>query len=382
MKMPAEHIREEILKCGTISFARFMELALYCPETGYYERNQDNVGRGGDFITSVSTGSLFGELLAFQFAGWLEELKQFKIKNSKLKIIEAGAHDGKLAADILNWLQIHRPKLFSELEYGIIEPSPARQAWQKQTLKNFIRQVRWFDSLEDLKLKTQNSKLPGVLFSNELLDAFPIHRYGWDARAKNWFEWGVTLAGEKFIWSRLTRPPSSDSGAASHESRATQPSASFNLPSSLLAVLPDGYTLEASPAAENWWREAAGILTHGKLVAVDYGFTADELISPARPNGTLRAYHRHRVSDDLLANPGEQDLTAHVNFSTIQTAGETVGLQTENFCTQPQFLTRILAQAVSEKTFTTLDAKQVRQFQTLTHPEHLGRAFRVLVQAR
>ncbi|MBW8863462.1 MAG: SAM-dependent methyltransferase, partial [Verrucomicrobia bacterium] len=116
MKMPAEHIREEIRKSGSISFARFMELALYCPETGYYEKKKDNVGRHGDFITSVSVGSLFGELLAFQFAGWLDELKS---QGQNPKIIEAGAHDGKLAAHILGWLQTHRPDLFSELEYHL-----------------------------------------------------------------------------------------------------------------------------------------------------------------------------------------------------------------------------------------------------------------------
>ena len=123
MKMPAEHIREEIRKAGAITFARFMELALYCPETGYYERNRDNVGRRGDFITSVSTGELFGQLLAFQFAKWLDALEPFKIKNEKLKIIEAGAHDGKLAADILNWLKKNRAELFSQIEYCLLEPS-------------------------------------------------------------------------------------------------------------------------------------------------------------------------------------------------------------------------------------------------------------------
>ena len=368
MKMPAEHIYEEIRAGGAISFARFMELALYCPETGYYERNQDNVGRAGDFITSVSTGSLFGELLAFQFGEWLEA--EVRSQRSAVRIVEAGAHDGKLAADILNWLQLHRPKLFSEIEYGIIEPSPSRQAWQRETLKQFAPQVQWFSNFEDLKLKTKNSKLHGVLFSNELLDAFPVHRYGWDAKEKIWFEWGVTLVGEKFSWTKMRKPESDF------------PSALRSLPSALLEVLPDGYTIEISPAAENWWRAAAGILAHGKLVAIDYGFTADELFSPARLNGTLRAYHRHRVTDDPLANPGEQDLTAHVNFSAIQQVGEAAGLRTENFCTQPQFLTRILGQAVKEKTFTTLEAKQIRQFQTLTHPEHLGRAFRVLVQSR
>jgi len=361
MKMPTDALREEIRQSGAITFARFMELALYCPETGYYESQKDTVGRRGDFITSVSTGSLFGELLAFQFSEWLAELR---IVNCELRIVEAGAHDGKLAADILNWLKTFRPELFSEIEYWILEPSANRQAWQRETLASFAPRVRWFSDFENLKLKTQNSKLHGVIFSNELLDAFPVHRLGWNAKEKTWFEWGITLAGEKFAWARLEN---SEFGIRNSE---------------LEAVLPDGYTIEISPAAESWWRAAAGILTRGKLLAIDYGFTSKEQFSPARTQGTLRAYHRHRVSDDLLANPGEQDLTAHVNFSAIQKAGEAAGLTTDSFCTQPQFLTRILQKGVAEKYFSGLDAKQVRQFQTLTHPEHLGRAFRVLAQSR
>ncbi len=365
MKMPTAAIREEILQSGAIPFARFMELALYCPETGYYETQKNTVGRAGDFVTSVSTGSLFGELLAFQFAEWLAE---FPIADCRFQIIEAGAHDGKLAADILNWLEKYRPQLFARTEYFILEPSPTRQQWQKETLKSFAPKVSWFTDFENLKLRAKNSKLHGVLFGNELLDAFPVRRLGWDAKGKSWFEWGVTLDGEKFVWTKI--------------STTDLPSAISQLPSSLLAVLSDNYTIEASPAAENWWREAAGILAHGKLVAIDYGFNGEEQFSPARVNGTLRAYHRHRVADDLLAQPGEQDLTAHVNFAAIQKVGEEAGLKTENYCRQPQFLTRIFQKAVKEKTFASLDAKQIRQFQTLTHPDHLGRAFRVLVQSR
>ena len=367
MKMPTEIIREEIGKNRVIAFARFMELALYCPKTGYYETNKDNVGRVGDFITSVSTGELFGQLLAFQFAQWLGE---FKIKNSKLKIVEAGAHDGRLAADILNWLKLQRPELFARIEYIILEPSAPRQAWQNETLKPFAPHLHWFTDFENLKLKTQNSKLTGIIFSNELLDAMPVHRFGWDAAAKNWFEWGVTVEREKFAWTKIQSPESD------------LPSAICHLPSALLEVFPDNYTIETSPAAENWWREAAEILAHGKLLAIDYGHTADEIFSPGRTRGTLRAYFRHHVSDDLLASPGEQDLTAHVNFSAIQKAGEDAGLKTENFCTQPQFLTQILGNAVKEKNFGEWNARRTRQFQTLTHPEHLGRAFRVLVQSR
>jgi SAM-dependent MidA family methyltransferase len=202
------------------------------------------------------------------------------------------------------------------------------------------------------------------MFSNELLDAFPVHRFGWDAQNKKWFEWGVAVASDKFIWAQI------------------QPSAFSLQPSALEAVLPDGYTVETSPAAEIWWREAAGVLARGKLLAIDYGFTDDELFSPARTRGTLRAYFRHTATDDLLANPGEQDLTAHVNFSAIQKAGEDAGLKTEFFGSQAKFLTEILAAAERGNTLGKWSTKQTRQFQTLTHPEHLGRAFRALVQTK
>lgn len=370
MKMPAEHIREEILKKGAISFARFMELALYCPETGYYEKKRDIVGRDGDFITSVSVGSLFGELLAFQFVAWLSELKTGA---EKLKIIEAGAHDGKLAADILGWLKNRRPDLLAELEYCFVEPSPHRRQWQQERLRDF-KSVRWVGGFEEL------SGCTGIIFSNELLDALPIHRLGWNAAGKNWFEWGVTLDGENLVWSHLAIRPEAD--ATSDAKGISLPPAIRHLPSALLEVLPDNYTVEIPIAAENWWSAAAKTLTRGKLLAVDYGFTADDVFSPGRERGTLRAYSRHHVSDDLLANPGEQDLTAHVNFSAIQDTGESLGLRTETFCTQPQFLTRILAEATKTNALGDWDAKRIRQFQTLTHPEHLGRAFRVLVQGR
>jgi len=369
MKMPADAIREEISQSGEISFARFMELALYCPETGYYEAKKDTVGQRGDFITSVSTGPLFGQLLAFQFAEWLESMHVRNCgahsEDCSFSLIEAGAHAAQLAGDILNWLQSHRQKLFERIDYIIVEPSPRRREWQREGLAKFGDKVRWVSTLSEIKkLKS------AILFSNELLDAFPIHRFGWDAEKKQWYEWGVTNDGEQFRWAKLERPVCGQN--------CSPPS----LPAGLLEVLPDNYIVETSPAAEAWWREAAEIFDHGKLLAIDYGHSADEIISPSRLQGTLRAYHRHQVTTDVLANPGEQDLTAHVNFSAIQNAGEGAGLRTEQFCTQPQFLTGILKQAVARREFVTLDVKQIRQFQMLTHPEHLGRAFRVLVQAR
>ena len=407
----SEIIRLETARRGVLSFARFMELALYCPVHGYYETKKDNPGRHGDFYTSVGVGELFGQLLAFQFAEWVEELR---IADCELRIVEAGAHDGRLAKDILAWLQSNRPGFLDHIEYWIVEPSSRRQEWQGETLREFAPWVHWFAGFQSLFQEctrhaspaTRHPPLRGVIFSNELLDALPAHRFGWDAAKKTWFEWGVTVDGEKFVWARIpdTLAPRSWGegvkprgatplyGTGARGAFENPPSSIFHLPSSLLDVLPDGYTIETCPAAESWWREAAGVLAHGKLMTIDYGLTADEMFSPSRPRGTLRAYFRHHASDDLLANVGEQDLTAHVNFSAIQVAGESVGLRTEMFLTQSQFLAQILEKAsknnflgklvASKRSEDGWTSAQARQFQTLTHPEHLGRAFRVLVQSK
>jgi SAM-dependent MidA family methyltransferase len=203
-----------------------------------------------------------------------------------------------------------------------------------------------------------------IIFSNELLDAFPVQRFGWNAKEKKWFEWGVTLDGDKFIWAKLEN-------------------SEFQIPNSELEnVLPDNYTIENSSAAENWWRDAANILEHGWLMTADYGLTTEQIFSPTRTNGTARAFFQHHASNDLLANVGEQDITAHVNFSAIRKVGEEAGLITEFFNSQSKFLTEILAKAAQNNSFGKWDSNRTRQFQTLTHPEHLGRAFRVLIQSR
>jgi len=375
MRPLIELIRREIMAHGVLSFARFMELALYCPDYGYYEANKDNPGRHGDFYTSVNVGELFGQLLAFQFAEWLET--EVGSRRSEVGIIEAGAHDGTLAGDILNWLQRARPGLFERIQYCIVEPSVRRQEWQKEKLAKFASHVRWFADLKTLAQATRHTSRHEVIFSNELLDAMPAHRFGWDATAKEWFEWGVACEGEEFNWAKIRK-----SEAGSQKPELNLSSVLCPPPSDLLAVLPDGYTIELSPAAENWWREAAGILKRGRLLMMDYGLTRDEWFSPSRPQGTLRAYFRQHVVGDLLANAGEQDITAHVNFPAVEAAGESAGLVTESFSTQTQFLTRILEKAVNDKSFGGWNASRTRQFQTLTHPEHLGRAFRVLIQFR
>ena len=353
-------IREAITEAGgDIPFARFMELALYEPGLGYYERGRLAVGKRGDFYTSVSVGSLFGELVAFQFAGWLAGL------DGPVQIAEAGAHDGKLAADILHWLKRFQPTLFARLEYVIAEPSPTRREWQATHLAPFAGKVRWLDSFTPDSLR-------GIIFTNELLDALPVHRLGWDAGKKTWFEWGVAAGADGFVWHRLEHPPAPPLLSLLPE-----------LPTELLAVLPDGFSTEISPAITDWWRNAATALSEGWLVTDDYGLLADEFFLPQRSAGTLRGYHQHRFAENLLAQPGEQDLTAQVNFSALRQAGERAGLHTDAFVTQRQWLTQIMGRTgQSPGDFAPWDSARVRQFQTLTHPEHLGRAFSVLVQRR
>ena len=411
-----------------------MELALYCPVYGYYEKEPDRIGRRGDYYTSVSVGSLFGELLAWQFAEWFrgsepaEKCQESGVEchrnghdgrgargaqcrggndqregtaeaeeerangRPRFQIVEAGAHRGELARDILAWLKERSDGVYQHLEYCIVEPSSRRREWQAETLKDFSGKVVWAGDLGELGRGTaRDITAPGskaghaltptrgpqsepvisqtgyrIVVSNELLDAMPVHRLGWDAQLRAWFEWGITMEEGRLAWTRIPIP--------SHL---------VPQPSPIEAVLPDGFTYEVSPAAIDWWRQAASALPSGRLIAFDYGLTSEEILTPERCRGTLRAYSRHMQGSDVLAKPGEQDITAHVNFSAVQQAGEAAGLTTEALVTQGQFLTGI-AEKIFRGTpgFGEWTSARTRQFQTLTHPDHLGRAFRVLVQGR
>ena len=337
-----------------MSFAEFMRQALYDPAQGYYSRSLQQIGKRGDFFTNVSVGPFFGELLAFQFMQWRETSPSGA---GPFHIVEAGAHNGQLAFDILKAFEKADPKLLSSIQYWIVEPLAAGHTAQREMLTPFSN-VSWFETLAEIQQRIQ-----GVIFSNELLDAMPVHIFQWSTEARCWNEMGVDLSGDPFGWVRLESPT------------VEAPT----LPEELLDVLPDHFSLEISPAAQHWWTTAATLLARGKLMTIDYGTTFEEQLLRGR-SGTVRAYSRHRAGTDILANAGEQDITAHVNFSDLQRAGEAVGLKTETFTTQSQFLTSI-ARDLWTRTGS-WPQSQVRQFQTLTHPEHLGRPFRVLIQSR
>jgi SAM-dependent MidA family methyltransferase len=371
MNALAEIIRSQIEREGLISFARFMDLALYHPQHGYYETNAQFIGKTGDYFTSVSVGPLFGELLAFQFAEWLEGGQQTLPRTrATIQFVEAGAHDGQLATDILSWLRRHQPTLFGALEYWIVEPSDQRRTWQERRLSEFAPQVRWLQQIPKPNERSDFQSVSGVIFSNELLDALPTHRLGWSAFQQQWFEWGVGVEADRFVWRLMPL------GA---EAQSAVPW----LPEDLTAALPDGFTTEICPGAQEWWRDAGRWLERGRLVTFDYGLRAEEFFLPHRAQGTLRAYHRHHLTTELIAQPGEQDLTGHVNFSALQRAGEAMRLETETFSTQSQFLVQIFERAQKATAeFGEWTRERTRQFQTLTHPDHFGRNFHVLVQRR
>jgi SAM-dependent MidA family methyltransferase len=355
----ALQIQEEIRRHGPVSFARFMELALYAPGLGYYERQRE-IGRRGDFFTSVSVGPLLGELLAFQFAQWLGRDGPC----DRLQIVEAGAHQGALAADILGWMRRRRPDLLARLQYCLVEPSPARRAWQEQTLRDWLPGVKWVSDIAE----AGPERASRIIFCNEFLDAMPVHRLAWNGQ--KWEECRVACENGVFVWQRAAPPP---------ELAECLPVISPEL----AAVLPSGFVLEHSPSAVAWWKKAAATLAHGKLLTLDYGLTDQERLRPERSGGTLRTFARHHIGGGLLDNPGECDITAHVNFSAIEAAGRAAGLATEGLMEQGKFLTQILAQTQAEPGgFEAWTPSRIKQFQTLTHPDHLGRAFRVLIQSR
>src|SRR5437868_5649854 len=224
-----------------------MQMALYCPNYGFYEREKDTIGRRGDFYTSVSVGELFGELLARKFAQWLGESEEDQVitksterqrksrrassskppKSARWQIVEAGAHDGRLARDILLWLKEYQPEIFERVEYWIIEPSKRAKVRHGITLGGFERKIRWLAGIEELEA------VRGIIFSNELLDAMPVHRVSWDAKSRQWFEWGVGWEQGKFEWVRLEN---------ANEAGATRRSRSSKLPASIPRQLQLGST--------------------------------------------------------------------------------------------------------------------------------------------
>ena len=331
-----EIIRAEIAARGPMRFDRFMEFALYHPGLGYYAKTEGpvNIGRHGDFITSVSVGPLFGHLLARQFLQMWERLE----KADPFWIIEQGGHDGRLERDVLDWSRAEAPEFHAAIRYAQVTRDSTSLAAKKPI---------------------------GVFFSNELVDAFPVcaivHRGG------IWRERCVQAEGEKFTW---TESPIYDDELA-------RTIAELRLPEK------EGFTTEINLRARTWMRDVARTLHRGYVLTMDYGYPAFIYYAPFRSSGTLTAYAKHQRSGDVLADPGRQDITAHVDFTALASTGEAAGLATLGFLDQQHFFMGIAQDELSGGAiYKTGIAENVRAWNMLTHPTHLGAKFFALIQAK
>jgi SAM-dependent MidA family methyltransferase len=347
-------IRAEIEKRGPVSFAWFMNQALYHPDHGYYSSGRCAIGRKGDYFTNVSVGPLFGRLLDAQFAEIWERLG--KIDN--FVIVEQGAHDGQFARDVLESLQKRAPEFFEAMRYRIVEPFPILQERQSRTLEPFRDRIEWCDSLQPFV---------GVHFSNELLDAMPVRLISGGVEKL------VDLEGDEFVL--VERPlrqgavASSGAVALAEAARLPRDEGSFN------------------QAALDWIDDVAANLQRGYVITIDYGR------SDAEFQGNVQVRARHRNLDSPFEQIGHADITMHVDWPSIVEHAKASALRVGGFTDQHHFLTGIMSElgrgGSPEPTAANWgqspladSAKAKRELQTLFHPEMLGRAFQVLALSR
>lgn len=303
-------IQQAIEKAGGwIDFAQFMQLALYAPQLGYYSAGNKKFGTGGDFVTAPEISALFGQTLAQQVAQILAL--------SRGSIMELGAGTGRLAVHLLHALE--RLDCLPD-QYYILDVSDHLRQVQLEYLQErlspqLLRHVVWLDQLP--------VTFTGVVLGNEVLDAIPVHMV--HTKAQILCERGVMLGEQGLTWS--DKPWDEAPASGQHL-----------LDEITKLSLPTGYISEFCPAANGLIASLALTLDRGVILMIDYGFSASEYYHPQRNLGTLMCHYQHYAHTDPLLNIGLQDITAHVNFSSIAYAGVDNGLQLSGFCSQAQFL--------------------------------------------
>ena len=353
-----ERIRAEIKARGQVPFAWFMQQALYHPEHGYYSSGRCAIGRRGDYYTNVSVGPLFGWLLAAQFAEIWEQLG----KIDKFVLVEQAAHHGEFARDVLESARKRWPDFFAALRYRIIEPFPVLQARQLQTLAGFEDKIEWPDSIDAVE------PFIGVHFSNELLDAMPVHLIisqcgrGLSAPTEcTWLEKFVTLNGDIFVF---VDQPITDQTLRDHLQKS---------PAQLA-----GYQTEVNLAALDWIDNLSRKLDRGYALTIDYGYPRNEFFAPHRSAGTLQVRAQHRLLQSPFDEIGHADITSHVEWTSIVERAEACGFEVKGFTDQHHFITGIISELAHDIAQDDADAKAKRALQTLLHPEMLGRNFQIL----
>jgi len=356
-------IRDEISSTGnSIPFSRFMELALYAPGLGYYSAGAHKFGAGGDFVTAPELGHLFAECIAETIAPVLQQL------GPDAGFMEIGGGSGRFASAALRYLDTLGAL---PARYALLEPSAdlrqRQQAWLHQCLPAEINaRIEWLDGPPDTAWQ-------GVVFANEVIDALPTPRFAIH-EAQVWEE-HVTLADNASFQSTLRPADALLSAAVRHLERQ------------LDAPLADGYRSEVLPQLPYWIQAVAGPLQRGALLFVDYGYPRREYYHPKRMEGTLRAFYRHHVNNDIFARVGLQDLTASVDFTALAEAGTQAGFEFQGYSTQAGFLlgNGLAARLAAHESHTTDETERLalrQQVRTLTLPHAMGERFQVMGFAR
>jgi len=354
-------ILSQIEERGPIPFSQFMEWCLYHPEDGYYRSERMSIGRDGDFYTSPCVHPLFGGLIAKQLSQISERLE-----GAFFDVVEQGAGKGFLCKDILQWAKQKSPAFYERIRYHLIEPSPPLLKEQEERLAEHQKEgkVFWIDPET---FEQGEALIEGCFLSNELVDAFPVHQVIFDRG----------ILKEVYV--------TQDQGRLKEQMGEFSDSRIASYFQSNDVALQEGQRAEVNLEALDWIEKVARCLKKGFVLTIDYGYLAKELYGPYRKEGTLLCYSQHRTSENPYEKLGEQDITSHINFSSLIQKGEEVGLHLTGLVPQYQFLLALglleemefLAGGMSE-----VDALRMRL--SLKHLIELemgmGEVFKVLIQ--
>ncbi|MDR4505141.1 MAG: SAM-dependent methyltransferase [Candidatus Scalindua sp.] len=341
-----------LIKEGPITFAKFMEWALYHPEHGYYTSQKEKIGRRGDYYTSSDVHPVFGQLIARQ----LEEMWRI-LGRREFTVVEMGAGKGWLCHDVLTYARSCFPEFFNKLEYKIIEISKYHVRRQSDLLQEFETKVSWESfSVDGLSA----APLVGCFLSNEFVDSHPVHRV--IVKDGSLRELYVTVKNGEF--SEIADEPS--------EPLIKEYFGELSIP------LKEGQRAEVNLKALEWMKSTASNLKKGFVITIDYGYLARDLYSDERFRGTLMCYRKHRTEENPFVWIGNQDITSHVNFSGLMNAGVKSGLSTTGFTKQSHFL---LALGILDKMKELQgDIGRFLAIKNLIVPGGMGDTFKVLIQ--
>ena len=352
-------IASEIAASGPIPFVRFMELALYHPQFGYYMRSpeppQERIGWRGDFYTSSDVHPILGQALAKQ----AEQMYRLLGHPHPFTIVEMGPGKGLLAKQILTTCAHRYRSFFQHLRYVLIDRSPAMREVQRRNLAPWLDRAALLTWVDDLANVVPQG-LTGLFFSNELIDSFPVHRV--QVTAKGIQELWVDYRDGRFV--ECLMPLSSDALANHLDQLSTE--------------WPEGYRTEINLRAPDWMKQVAKHLDRGFVLTIDYGHTAQDLYRSDRKQGTFLCYSQHSINEDPFLRVGDQDMTAHVDFSSLAATGDRQGLHTTGFTNQMSFLMGLgIEQMLADLE---QDSPEFTSAIHLLRTNGMGTTFKVLIQ--